>query len=202
MAAGRSIHEETSDRGGDSGIYQQLGQLKPSLAAAVSLLDVGQVSQPFSMSYDRRTVFVVAKVLDEMPVPLEAAAPRIRKELKAQKSRERHQTLLDSLLEAYDPQPRPETLDLLSQLARTAAPGEIDLPEDTAAEELAARYTIRSGVAQRGGRLRQNKYRYYPGHLRKSPGPGHRPGGRAHPSGGGIFGIQARGAGRGAGETL
>lgn len=142
LAAARSEHRETGERGGDSGGYKLRDQLSPTIAEGVAHLKVGEVSEPVPMEYQRRTHFIVFKILDEMPAPLAASEQGIREELTRQKRTERIQVLLDSLYQAYDPQFQDSQISALSERCRQS--GEA-LPSFSAAESQLPLCTFRGG---------------------------------------------------------
>jgi parvulin-like peptidyl-prolyl isomerase len=131
LAAARSEHRETGERGGDSGGYKLRDQMSPAIAEGVAHLKVGDISAPVPVPYQGRTHFVVFKILDEMPAPLSASEQRVREDLTRLKRAERIQVLLDSLYQAYEPRFQDAQIALLSR--RSGQAGEA-LPEFGEAE--------------------------------------------------------------------
>ena len=126
LAAARSEHRETGERGGDSGGHKLRDQMSPTIAEGVAHLKVGEISAPVPMEYQGRAHYIVFKVLDEIPAPLSASEQRIREDLTRLKRTERIRVLLDSLYQVYGPQFQDAHIALLGQ--RSGQAGEA-LPE-------------------------------------------------------------------------
>ncbi len=103
LAREHSLHQDTGEHGGDSGKYKLRDQTRPTIAEKVFHLEIGEISQPVPFSYEGQKGYVVFKVLDAVPVPLESSEQRIRQELLSWKMATRTQALLDSLREEYAP---------------------------------------------------------------------------------------------------
>ncbi len=135
LALTHSIHRESAERGGDTGLYQLRDQLMPEVAAEVADLEIGEIAPPVSMFVAREQKFAIFTVLDEIPAPLEASEARIREELLIAQRNQRLQTMLDSLRGVYHPQPQPQNLALLAERISqftgeefTPAEADADLP--------------------------------------------------------------------------
>ena len=115
LARKHSIHRESAERGGDTGLYQMRDQLMPDVASEVATLEIGDFSKPVAMHIEREQKFTIFSVLDEIPAPLEASEARIREELLIAQRNERLQTMLDSLRGIYKPQSQVQNLDLLAE---------------------------------------------------------------------------------------
>ena len=115
LARAHSIHRESAERGGDTGLYQLRDQLMPEVAAEVADLEIGEIAPPVPMLVAREQKFAIFTVLDEIPAPLEASEARIREELLIAQRNQRLQTMLDSLRGEYHPQPQPQNLALLAE---------------------------------------------------------------------------------------
>ena len=133
LARTHSIHRESAERGGDTGLYQLRDQLMPEVATAVADLEIGEISKPVPMIVERKEKFTVFTVLDEIPAPLEASESRIREELLIAQRNERLQTMLDSLKSVYMPQTHPNTLQLLAKRVSQSADKEFTVAEADAA---------------------------------------------------------------------
>ena len=114
LARERSLHQDTGEHGGDSGQYKLRDQTRPTIAEKVFHLDIGEISEPVPFSYEDQKGYVVFKVLDAVPVPLESSEQRIREELISWKMATRTQALLDSLREEYAPRIMYHRIPLLS----------------------------------------------------------------------------------------
>ena len=114
LARERSLHQETGEHGGDSGKYKLRDQTRPTIAEKVFHLEIGGISEPVPFSYEGQKGYVVFKVLDAVPVPLESSEQRIREELISWKMATRTQALLDSLREEYAPRITYHRIPLLS----------------------------------------------------------------------------------------
>lgn len=125
LARERSVHERTAQRGGDIGYFQTRDQMSPNAVGHVIHLEMGQLSEPVREVYAEGEAFVIYKVLDEIPAPLSASEKIIIEKLTLQKRDERARVLQDSLLAAYAPQVRGESVSLLVE--RAQAPGKIQL---------------------------------------------------------------------------
>jgi len=133
LARTHSIHPESAERGGDTGLYQLRDQLMPEVATAVANLEIGEICKPVPMIVEREEKFTIFTVLDEIPAPLEASESRIREELLIAKRNERLQTMLDSLKSVYKPQSQPNTLQLLAERVVQADDREFAVAEADAA---------------------------------------------------------------------
>ena len=142
LAAARSEHQETGERGGDSGGYKLRDQMSPTIAEGVAHLKVGEISEPVPMEYQRRTHFVVFKILDEVPAPLAATEQRIHEDLTRLKRTARISVLLDSLYRAYAPQFQDAHISLLCQRSQQAGEG---LPQFADSEAQLPLCTFRDG---------------------------------------------------------
>ena len=111
-----SLHQDTGEHGGDSGKYKLRDQTRPTIAEKVFHLEIGEISEPVPFSYEGQKGYVVFKVLDAIPVPLESSEQRIREELISWKMANRTQALLDSLREEYAPRIAYHRIPLLSNL--------------------------------------------------------------------------------------
>lgn len=114
LAREGSLHQETGEHGGDSGTYKLKDQTRPTIAEKVFHLGIGRISEPVPFSYEGQKGYVVFKVLDAVPVPLESSEQRIREELISWKMATRTQALLDSLREEYAPRIMYHRISLLS----------------------------------------------------------------------------------------
>ena len=114
LARERSLHQDTGEHGGDSGTYKLKDQTRPTIAEKVFHLEIGGISEPVPFSYEGQKGYVVFKVLDAVPVPLESSEQRIREELISWKMATRTQALLDSLREEYAPRIMYHRIPLLS----------------------------------------------------------------------------------------
>ena len=114
LARERSLHQDTGEHGGDSGKYKLRDQTRPTIAEKVFHLEIGGISEPVPFSYEAQKGYVVFKVLDAVPVPLESSEQRIREELISWKIATRTQALLDSLREEYAPRIMYHRIPLLS----------------------------------------------------------------------------------------
>ena len=114
LARERSLHQGTGEHGGDSGKYKLRDQTRPTIAEKVFHLEIGGISEPVPFSYEGQKGYVVFKVLDAVPVPLESSEQRIREELISWKMATRTQALLDSLREEYAPRIMYHRIPLLS----------------------------------------------------------------------------------------
>ncbi len=114
LARERSLHQDTGEHGGDSGKYKLRDQTRPTIAEKVFHLEIGETSEPVPFSYEGQKGYVVFKVLDAVPVPLESSEQRIREELISWKMATRTQALLDSLREEYAPRIMYHRIPLLS----------------------------------------------------------------------------------------
>ena len=114
LARERSLHQDTGEHGGDSGQYKLRDQTRPTIAEKVFHLEIGEISEPVPFSYEGQKGYVVFKVLDAVPVPLESSEQRIREELISWKMATRTQALLDSLREEYAPRIMYHRIPLLS----------------------------------------------------------------------------------------
>lgn len=128
LAEERSIHRETAERGGDSGGYKLRDQTIPTIAESVFPLEVGQISKPIPVMHESEDHFVVFKVLDEMPVPLDAVYERVKEEVFASKRTERIEELLAFINDKYQPQIQEAQLGLLAQLSAATADTPLTLP--------------------------------------------------------------------------
>ena len=115
LARTHSVHRESAERGGDTGLYQLRDQLMPEVAAEVADLDIGEIAPPVSMFVAGEQKFAIFTLLDEIPAPLEASEARIREELLIAQRNERLQTMLDSLRGVYHPQPQLQNIALLAE---------------------------------------------------------------------------------------
>ena len=115
LARTHSVHRESAERGGDTGLYQLRDQLMPEVAAEVADLEIGEIAPPVPMLVAREQKFAIFTVLDEIPAPLEASEARIREELLIAQRNQHLQTMLDSLRGEYHPQPQPQNLALLAE---------------------------------------------------------------------------------------
>lgn len=115
LARTHSIHRESAERGGDTGLYQLRDQLMPQVAAEVVNLEIGEIAPPVQLLVAREQKFAIFTVLDEIPAPLEASENRIREELLIAQRNQYLQTMLDSLRGVYQPQPQPQNLALLAE---------------------------------------------------------------------------------------
>ena len=115
LARTHSVHSESAERGGDTGLYQLRDQLMPEVAAKVADLEIGEIAPPVPLFVAREQKFAIFTVLDEIPAPLEASESRIREELLIAQRNQRLQTMLDSLRGEYHPQPQPQNLALLAE---------------------------------------------------------------------------------------
>ena len=115
LAREHSIHRESAERGGDTGLYQLRDQLMPEVAAEVANLEIGEISKPVKMLVERQQKYTVFTVLDEIPAPVEASESRIREELLIAQRNERLQSMLDSLRGVYQPEPQLPGLQLLAE---------------------------------------------------------------------------------------
>jgi peptidyl-prolyl cis-trans isomerase C len=129
LAAERSIHRETAERGGDSGGYKLRDQVIPIIAESVFPLAVGEVSKPTPVPHEGRQHFVVFMVLDEMPVPLDATYERVKEEVFAEKRMERITELLAFINEKYQPQIQEENIGPLAKLSNATPDDPLVLPE-------------------------------------------------------------------------
>ena len=121
LARTHSVHRESAERGGDTGLYQLRDQLMPEVVAKVADLEIGAIAPPVPMFVAREQKFAIFTILDEIPAPLEASEDRIREELLIAQRNQRLQTMLDSLRGKYQPQPQPQHLALLPS-ALTSSP--------------------------------------------------------------------------------
>ena len=133
LARTHSVHRESAERGGDTGLYQLRDQLMPEVAAEVAALEIGEIAPPVSMFVAREQKFAIFTVLDEIPAPLEASEARIREELLIAQRNQRLQTMLDSLRGEYHPQPQPQNLALLAERISQFTGEEFTPAEDDAA---------------------------------------------------------------------
>ena len=133
LARTHSVHRESAERGGDTGLYQLRDQLMPEVAAEVADLEIGELAPPVSMFVAREQKFAIFTVLDEIPAPLEASEARIREELLIAQRNQRLQTMLDSLRGEYHPQPQPQNLALLAERISQFTGEEFTPAEDDAA---------------------------------------------------------------------
>ena len=115
LARTHSVHRESAERGGDTGLYQLRDQLMPEVAAEVAALAIGEIAPPVPLVVAREQKFAIFTILDEIPAPLEASESRIREELLIAQRNQRLQAMLDSLRGEYHPQPQPQTLTLLAE---------------------------------------------------------------------------------------
>ena len=115
LARTHSVHRESAERGGDTGMYQLRDQLMPEVAAEVADLEIGEIAPPVPLVVAREQKFAIFTILDEIPAPLEASEARIREELLIAQRNERLQTMLDSLRGEYHPQPQLQNLALLAE---------------------------------------------------------------------------------------
>lgn len=115
LAHTHSVHRESAERGGDTGLYQLRDQLMPEVVAKVADLEIGAIAPPVPMFVAREQKFAIFTILDEIPAPLEASEDRIREELLIAQRNQRLQTMLDSLRGEYQPQPQPQNLALLAE---------------------------------------------------------------------------------------
>ena len=115
LARTHSVHRESAERGGDTGLYQLRDQLLPEVVAKVADLEIGELAPPVPLVVAREQKFAIFTILDEIPAPLEASEGRIREELLIAQRNERLQTMLDSLRGAYHPQPQSQNLALLAE---------------------------------------------------------------------------------------
>ncbi|MBI2505880.1 MAG: peptidyl-prolyl cis-trans isomerase, partial [Candidatus Latescibacteria bacterium] len=142
LAAARSEHQETGERGGDSGGYKLRGQMSPAIAEAVAHLKVDEISQPVPVEFQRQTHFVVFKVLDEMPAPLSASESQIREDLTRQQRAARIEALQDSLYQVHAPQLHGEAIALVNRRSQQTSQG---VPQFSAEEAQEAVCTFKGG---------------------------------------------------------
>ena len=135
LARTHSVHRESAERGGDTGLYQLRDQLMPEVAAEVAALAIGEIAPPVPLVVAREQKFAIFTILDEIPAPLEASESRIREELLIAQRNQRLQAMLDSLRGEYHPQPQPQNLTLLAERISqftgeefTLAEADADLP--------------------------------------------------------------------------
>jgi len=128
LAAERSVHRETAERGGDSGGYKLRDQTVPTIAENVFTLEVGQLSKPIMVLHERKNHYVVFKVLDEMPVPLDATYDRVKEEVFARKRTARITELLKYVNDKYQPQIQDENIGLLAKLSNASTDEPMILP--------------------------------------------------------------------------
>ena len=133
LARTHSVHPESAERGGDTGLYQLRDQLMPEVAAKVADLEIGVIAPPIPLFVAREQKFAIFTVLDEIPAPLEASEARIREELLIAQRNQRLQTMLDSLRGEYHPQPQPQNLALLAERISQFNGEEFTPAEDDAA---------------------------------------------------------------------
>ena len=130
LAAQRSVHRETAERGGDSGGYKLRDQVVPTIAESVFPLEVGQLSEPTPVPHEGKTHYAIFKVFDEMPVPLDATYDRVKEEVFAQKRGARINELLQQINEKYQPQIRDENMALLAKLSNAEPNAPLSMPGD------------------------------------------------------------------------
>ena len=133
LARTHSVHRESAERGGDTGLYQLRDQLMPEVAAEVADLEIGELAPPVPLVVAREQKFAIFTILDEIPAPLEASESRIREELLIAQRNQRLQTMLDSLRGVYHPQPQPQNLALLAERISQFTGEEFTPTEDDAA---------------------------------------------------------------------
>ena len=127
LAQTHSLHRETGEQGGDSGGYKLRDQVLPNLAEPIFELQVGQYTEPIPMAYLNERRFVIFKILDEVPAPLEAVENKVHQEIFARKRVERTLALMDSLNTTYRPQVDRESYQILVDQASQAAGAPLDL---------------------------------------------------------------------------
>ena len=130
LATERSVHRETGERGGDSGGYKLLDQTVPTIAENVFPLEVGQISEPTPVPHEGEVHFVIFKVLDEMPVPLDATYESVKEEVFARKRTERITELLAFIEEKYQPQIQDDHMGPLAKLSNATPDDPLVLPEE------------------------------------------------------------------------
>ncbi|HIG53945.1 MAG TPA: hypothetical protein EYQ18_08180, partial [Candidatus Handelsmanbacteria bacterium] len=129
LAREHSIHKESAERGGDTGLYQLRDHLAPEVTAAVADLEIGEISVPVKMLVQHEHKYTVFTILDEIPAPLEASEARIREELLIAQRNERLQAMLDSLKGVHLPQPQKQNLTLLAERVKAFKGEEFTLNE-------------------------------------------------------------------------
>ena len=115
LAAQRSFHRETGERGGDSGVYMKKDDVRPAIAERIFHLQVGEISEPVPMRFQGRSRWVVFRIDDAIPVRLEEVEQLVDRELLAARTAERRKARSDSLLGVFEPRLRSEQLELLRQ---------------------------------------------------------------------------------------
>lgn len=144
LAKGRSLHRDSGEQGGDVGGYKLKDKVLPAIAEAIFPLAVGEVSAPIRFQFAGKTHYTVFQVTDEMPLPLAAAADKVREEIFGRKRAARYQALLDSLKGAYGPELHPEQIRALNQHTEQAEDDLYALPNALSDEPL---------VSFRGGQI-------------------------------------------------
>ena len=124
LAAKRSFHRETGERGGDSGLYMKKDDVRPAIAEKIFHLGVGEVSEPVAMPFQGRKRYVVFKIIDDLPVPLEKVEQVVHRELLAAKLAARRKANVDSLTNLYEPRIRHEQIPALNEALADSATGE------------------------------------------------------------------------------
>ena len=127
LAVQHSVDRKTGVRGGDTGEYQTRDDLAPNIAAAIFRLQVGEVTPPVTVPYEKEPHFCLFKVIDERPMPLAHSRDLIFEELIKMKRIERTEILIDSLAAVYRPQIDRKALSELLRQCRTGTGDEVVL---------------------------------------------------------------------------
>ncbi len=135
LARERSLDEESRERGGDGGTYLRRDQIEP-IADRIFHLSVGEISAPLPKLHNQEKRHAVLKILDEIPVPFEVAAPAVHKALITRKKEQQLKTVIDSLKASYALRIHHEAIQLLIRLNQDSATDIFELPEPEASRPL------------------------------------------------------------------
>ena len=135
LARERSLDEESRERGGDGGTYLRRDKLEP-IADHIFHLNVGEISAPIPKLHNQEKRHAVLKILDEIPVPFEVAAPAVHKALITRKKEQQLKAVIDSLKESYALQIHHDAIQLLTQLNQDPDTDIFELPEPEASRPL------------------------------------------------------------------
>ena len=93
-------HDLVADEFVDGVTYLRRDQIEP-IADRIFHLDVGGISAPIPKLHNQEKRHVVLKILDEIPVPFEVAAPAVHKALIGRKKEHQLKAVIDSLKASY-----------------------------------------------------------------------------------------------------
>ena len=112
LAKARSLYKPTRDQGGLESQYRRKDNASGFLST-VYKLKVGEISEPLRYPYEGQRRFVIIKVVDEIPVPLDDVRQHVEPKVYARKQAERAEALADSLKEVYAPEVHMDAVEIV-----------------------------------------------------------------------------------------